>query len=272
MPSAIEAPEVVRNEPNAQAAIEARVAVGRIPWMAPLIVTVARPILMIASQGLVALILAGQHRPDAWREAGHWWTVYGTLVDIGCLAGLFVFTRREGIRLRDLLGPIRLRNGKDIFLGLAYFLVVFPLFLIGGIVFHKLLYGATTEDAGAYLLQPHAMPVWAVVYSLSLWWIIWSPTEEATYQAFALPRMRALTGRTWLAFVVVGLVWAFQHSLLPCLMDWRFILFRTLAFAPGAFAMMAIYWRTRRLAPLIVAHWPMDIAGALMMTVLPNLK
>ena len=97
--------------------------------------------------------------------------------------------------------------------------------------FHKLLYGASTADAGAYLVQPHAMPVWAIVYSLSLWWIIWSPTEEATYQAFALPRMRALTGRTWLAFVVVGFVWAFQHSLLPfvwigassCFAPWRLL-------------------------------------------------
>ncbi|MGC1422688.1 MAG: CPBP family glutamic-type intramembrane protease [Terracidiphilus sp.] len=272
MPQAIETAPEVRVEPNAQSAIEARVARGCIPWAAPLIVMVARPLLMIVAQGLTALILAGLHRPDAWHEAGHWWTIYGTLVDIGCLAAMFWFTRREGIRLRDLFGPVRLRYGKDIFLGLGYFALVFPLFLIGGMAFHKLLYGASTADAGAYLVQPHAMPVWAVVYSLSLWWIIWSPTEEATYQAFALPRMRALTGRTWLAFVVVGFVWAFQHSLLPFVLDWRFILFRTLAFAPGVFAMMAIYWRTRRLAPLIVAHWPMDIAGALMTCVLPNLK
>jgi hypothetical protein len=72
--------------------------------------------------------------------------------------------------------------------------------------------------------------------------------------------------------MMVGFFWAFQHSLLPFIADWRFLLFRTLAFAPGAFAMMTIYWRTRRLAPLIVAHWPMDIAGALMVCVLPNLK
>ena len=196
MPQAIETAPEVRVEPNAQSAIEARVARGCIPWAAPLIVMVARPLLMIVAQGLTALILAGLHRPDAWHEAGHWWTIYGTLVDIGCLAAMFWFTRREGIRLRDLFGPVRLRYGKDIFLGLGYFALVFPLFLIGGMAFHKLLYGASTADAGAYLVQPHAMPVWAVVYSLSLWWIIWSPTEEATYQAFALPRMRALTGRT----------------------------------------------------------------------------
>lgn len=227
---------------------------------------------MIVAQGLTALILTGMHRQDAWHEAGHWWTVYGTLVDIGCLSAMFWFTRREGIRLSDLFGPVRLRHGGDIFLGIGYFALIFPLFLIGGTVFHKLLYRASTVDAGAYLVQPHAMPIWAVVYSLSLWWIIWSPTEEATYQGYVLPRMRALTGRTWLAFAVVGFVWAFQHSLLPFVLDWRFIAFRTLAFAPGVFAMMAIYWRTRRLAPLIVAHWPMDIAGALMTGVLPNLK
>ncbi|MGA8739569.1 MAG: CPBP family glutamic-type intramembrane protease [Terracidiphilus sp.] len=271
MPHTVEA-IIEREEPNAQAAIEARAATGRIPWAGSIIVMLARPLLLIVAQGITALILATMNRPDAWHEAGHWWTVYGTLVDLGCLSAMFWFTRREGLRMRDLLGPVRLCHGKDIFVGFGYFVLVFPLFLIGGAVFHKLLYGANAVDPGAYLLQSHAMPVWAVMHSLSFWWLIWSPTEEATYQAFVLPRMRALTGRTWVAFIAVGFVWAFQHSLLPCIMDWRYILFRTLAFAPGAFAMMTIYWRTRRLAPLIVAHWPMDIAGALMMTVLPNLK
>jgi hypothetical protein len=263
--------EVCR-ETNSQSAIEARVAAGRVPWIAPFIVMLARPLLLIASQGLVALILTGMHRTDAWHAAGYWWTVYGTLVDLGCLATIVWFTWREGIRLRDLIGPMRLGFGNDIFLGLGYFALVFPLFLLGGVLFHKLLYGASSVDPGAYVMQPHPVPFWAVIYSVSLWWIVWSPTEEATYQAFALPRIRAITGRTWVAFVAVGFVWAFQHSLLPCVLDWRYIAFRTLAFAPGAFALMAIYWRTRRLAPLIVAHWPMDIAGALMMTVLPNLK
>jgi hypothetical protein len=207
MPQTIEASVEIREAPNAQAPIETRVAAGTIPWRGPLIVLLARPLLLIASQGIATLILAGIHRPHAWHVAGYWWTVYGTLVDIGCLSAMFWFTRHEGIRLRDLIGPIRLRNGKDILLGLAYFLLVFPLFLIGGIVFHKLLYGASTVDAGAYLALPHTMPVWAVVYSLSLWWIIWSPTEEATYQAYVLPRMRALTGRTWVAFLIVGFVW-----------------------------------------------------------------
>lgn len=129
----------MREEPNAQASIEAQVAAGRVPCADPLIVIVARPLLMIASQGLVALILAAVHRLDAWRLAGYRWTIYGTIVDIGYLSAMFALTRREGIRLRDRLGPVRLCYGKDIFLGLGCFMLVFLLFFVGGIDFHKLL-------------------------------------------------------------------------------------------------------------------------------------
>jgi len=212
----------------------------------------------------MALILFARHRPAPWREAGDWWTVYGTLVDIGCLIGLRYFTRREGIHLRDLIDTIRLRWGRDVFLGLGYFVLIFPLFLGGGYFAQRFVYGSSGANPYKYLAHLHPLPVWATIYGLSLWWMIWSPTEETTYQAYALPRLQALTGRTWVAFLVVGFWWAAQHSALPFIPDWRYLLFRFLAFLPGVLAMMLIYLRTRRLAPLIVAHWPMDIAGAIM--------
>ena len=103
-----------------------------------------------------------------------------------------------------------------------------------------------------------------MVYGLALWWMIWSPTEETTYQAYVVPRLQALTGRTWIAFLIVGFCWAAQHCALPFIPDWRFLLFRFLSFLPGVLMLMLIYLRTRRLAPLIVAHWPMDIGAAIM--------
>ncbi len=251
---------------NSQAAIDTRTAAGLIPWAGPLALLVARPVLMIVAQSLTALIFLRLHDPAPWRTAGYWWKVYGTLVDIGCLTGMLFFTRREGIRLRYLLGPLRLRRGGDLFLGLGYFALVMPLFIFGGIGAHHLLYGAGSDHLDQYLLSPHSLPLWSTLYSLFIWWVIWSPTEEATYQAYTLPRVKALTGRTGLTFAIVGFVWAFQHALLPFVPDWKYTVFRTLAFLPGVLALMAIYWRTRRLAPLIVAHWPMDIVAVLMTT------
>jgi hypothetical protein len=249
---------------NARSQIEARAAAGLVPWAGPLLLVSARSVLLLTSQGLMALILVALHRPAPWRAAGDWWVVYGTLVDIGCLIGLKHFTRREGIRLRDLLGPVRMRRGHDLFLGLGYFFLIFPFFLGGSYGARLVLYGSTDKTLNSYLLHMHHLPVWATVYSVTLWWMIWSPTEEATYNAYAMPRLQALSGRTWIACAIVGFFWAAQHCALPFIPDWRFIAFRFLAFLPGVLVMMLIYLRTRRLAPLIVAHWPMDITAAIM--------
>ena len=264
MSSAREALLDFKVQPNSLASIQERVTAGRIPWAGPLLLVSARSLLLMATQGLVALILFALHRPSPWRAAGDWWTVYGTLVDIGCLIGLRHFTRREGIRLRDLIGTIRLRWGRDLFVGLGYFALIFPFFLGGGYFAQILLYGSPGDNPYKYLAHLHPMPIWATVYGLSMWWMIWSPTEETTYQAYALPRLQVLTGRTWVAFLIVGFCWTAQHCALPFIPDWRFLLFRFFAFLPGVLIMMLIYLRTRRLAPLIVAHWPMDIAAAIM--------
>jgi CAAX prenyl protease-like protein len=249
---------------NALPQIRERVASGRISWTGPLLLVSARPLLLVASQAIVALILFAAHRRTPWRAAGDWWNVYGTVVDVSCLIGLRYFTRKEGIRLRDLIGQIRLRHGHDLFLGLGFFVAIFPFFMGGSYLARRVLYSSAHQNPSAYLLHGHALPIWAIVYSLTLWWVIWSPTEETTYQAYALPRLAALTGHTWVAFVIVGFFWTAQHCALPFVPDWRYLLFRFLTFLPGVLLLILFYLRTRRVSPLIVAHWPMDIAAALM--------
>jgi hypothetical protein len=106
-------------QPNSLASIQERVAAGRIPWIGPLLLVSARSFMWMASQGLLALVFLARHRPAPWREATYWWSVCGTLGDIVCLIALRYFTRREGICLRDLLGPIRMRRGRDLFLGVC---------------------------------------------------------------------------------------------------------------------------------------------------------
>src|SRR5678816_528340 len=81
-----------------------RVAGGRLTWAGPLGMVVVRSVLALAAQGLVTLILAWMRNPDPGRAGTAWWQVTGTLVDLGCLALLFGLTRREGIRLVDLIG------------------------------------------------------------------------------------------------------------------------------------------------------------------------
>jgi len=253
------------SEQNSLALIRERVITGKLSLAGPLLLVAIRSVLLIVAQACVALLLLARHRAAPWRAAADWWTVYGTAADLGCLVLLRYFTRREGIRFRDLFGTVRLRSGRDLWLGLGFFLMVFPVFVASGWLARKWFF-ASPADLNRSLVHLHAAPLWAALYGLLIWWVLWSPTEEATYQGYCLPRFEALTGRTWAGMLIVGFWWAAQHCALPFIPDWRYLAYRFVAFFPGVICLMLLYLRTRRLTPLIIAHWPMDIAAAIVHT------
>jgi membrane protease YdiL (CAAX protease family) len=248
---------------NSLVEIEKRVSLGQVSWAGPLVLLTARTVLAVAVQALVAAVYVLRHNLSPWRAAAPWWTVYGTLVDIGCLALMVQLTRNEGIRLRDLVGNIRLRWGRDIFVGIGWLLLVFPFFMVGSSLGSQLVFGSSQPHLYPGLLAARTLPRWATIYSLSVWWIIWSPTEEMTYQAYTLLRIWALSRRWWVAIPVVAFWWTLQHSFIPLILDWHYVVWRFLAFLPGVTAFTLIYAWTKRLPPIILAHWVMDILAVL---------
>jgi hypothetical protein len=156
------------SERNSSAQIRERVSAGTISFAGPLLLVVARTVLLIASQAFVALLFFAKHHSDPWREAADWWTVYGTAADLGCLILLRYFTRREGIGFRDLIGTIHMRRAHDLWLGLGFYLLVFPVFLASGWLARKWFF-ASTSDLNRYLVHAHVAPLWAVLYGLFDW-------------------------------------------------------------------------------------------------------
>jgi hypothetical protein len=98
-------------EPNSVSQLSERARAGAFSWSGPLTLLVGRSALMIAAQAIASCLLWSQSHTWSWNAAAKWWTVYGTLVDIGCLALIAAYIRKEGIRLRDLIGRVRLRWG-----------------------------------------------------------------------------------------------------------------------------------------------------------------
>ena len=253
---------------NTPPLIQQRIQAGRIGWAGPLVLTTARTGLILLVQAVVATALLVHGDPSPWRAQAPWWTVYATLVDFGCLLLLWRQARREGIRLVDLFGIERSQLGREILWGLLYFVVLFPIVAGFGSKFASwLVYGTTQltpHMLAPGLLSERQLPRWAVVYSLSVFWLVWSPTEEVIYQAYCAARLQALTGSTYATVTLVGFWWAFQHSVFPLVFDWRLILFRFLQFLPLVVVFQLIYLRTRRLPRMIIMHWPMDLFAALL--------
>jgi membrane protease YdiL (CAAX protease family) len=251
--------------PNSKAKLQERLQVGRITWKWPVIIIFARLIFAILAQGLIAGLFMLQGSPTPWQAAAPWWIVYGTLIDIGCLVLLARLTRREGIRLSDLLSFQRQHLGRDLLLGLGFIILYIFLATIGGIFSGLLIYGAAPAPA---IMIP--LPLWGTLYSLIVWPILWAFAEEMTYQGYALPRLEVLSGRAWLAVIIVGFGWALQHSALPLMADWRWAAYRFASSLLIGIVLPIIYLRTRRLLPFIIAHWAANFVAVLMTVVLPQ--
>ena len=244
---------------NSKQSLTVRLERSQLAWAGPILVVVGRSALLIAAQAVTVFCLWLRFHSGSWNSAAKWWSVYGTLVDVGCLALIGAFVRREGLRIRDLIGRVRLRRGHDLFLGAGILVTVFPFFMLAAPLATRLLYGATPIPVFAGLAAGRTLPLWAVVYSFSIWLLIWSPTEEITYQGYALPRLEVLFQSRWKAVALVSCWWAIQHPFLPFILDWKYFLWRFLVFLPPMVVMTLLYLKIRRLPPFFLAHWSMDI-------------
>lgn len=245
--------------PNSETAIAARVATGRVRADAVIVVALARTVLSFLAQGLTALVLWAQGHAEPFVGAQAWFTVHGTLVDVGSLALLVWYLRREGLGLTDLF---RARVGPS--LGRSLLQVPLILLVVGAVGFSAgALTGLVTMGTAFPPPPVSPLPLWAGLYSTLVWPLIWGFTEQMTYDGYCAPRAAALGRGRWL-LAIVAFGWAAQHLALPFQWDAAFLACRFFPSLAVALTCMAIYLRTRNLLPLALAHWIIDAGtGAL---------
>jgi len=251
----------VMASPNSKAKLQERIKAGQITWAGPLIMLAARPIFLLIGQALVAAIFY-RGNDYALVEAGQWFRVFGTLVDVGCLILLFYLTRREGIRLLDLGNYRRERWLRDVLIGLGLFIPFILLAMIPVMVIPMLIGYTLPTPSGSISMV-------ATLYSLIIWPVIWVFAEDNTYLGYGLARVEALTGRKWLAVVVMGFFMMLHHILVPFFsMEWQYWVTWVVGFTPFIIFYCWLYFRMRRLLPIMVAHYLLDVFSLLALTFL----
>ena len=200
---------------------------------------------------------------DGFEQAGQWVTVYGTLIDLVCLALILRFIRSEQLRLGDLVNLRRDRLWREIGEGLGYVLVLLVVGLAGGGLTAYLLFGGAAPNPLGQL------PPLGALFSVLVWPLIWGFTEELTYFGYAFPRLQVLTRSTWIAGALVALAFALQHVAMPLRFDVDFMLYRFFSSLPIALVVLPLYLRTRRLFPFMIAHWVVDCLSAVLANYVP---
>jgi membrane protease YdiL (CAAX protease family) len=258
---------IAPSAPNTNAGVQRSLNNRPFSWSGPLLVLGTRLGFAVAVQAVVAGVFFLRGEATPWLSAAPWWTVYGTLIDIGCLLALVYWMRRERGRLSDLVGIQPARLGRDFLTGLAFVAGILPFAMLGGFLGTALIYGSAP---GPIPIGP--LPLVGALYSFLIWPVIWAITEEVTYLGYVLPRLETLTGRTSIAFAIVVFFWSVQHSAMPLRIDMRFMLWRAMTSLPVVAILSLIFIRTRRLPPLIMAHWTADALAVLVTALLPALQ
>ena len=227
----------------------------------PFILPLFRSFLFIIV-GVVFAIVTNQ----SLEQGSQWWSIICTVCNIITIVVLMVVCKSEGTTYKKLIGYQR---GKG---NLKYILLIVVLMLIlgmGGMYgFGFVIYGYVPVT----MVQP--IPVWVASINVILLPLTVVFAELPLYFGYALNGIEKVTGNKILSIVYPMFFYALQHSFIPLLYDWKHILFRFLSFLPLMFLLGIIYYKKRKLQPLMIGHGILDLATSvqiLMTSISPGL-
>lgn len=259
--------ETVHHGPNDFETLKSKVREGRITWAWPLILCFIRFPLLLVGFMVTLIIYNALGNPHAFSNALFMGNFYTTLTaDLGCLILLVRLTHKEGIRLRDLMVPPHGKRGRremllNIALCIPVFITFYLAFILASSLSSLLVYGPSifqqTQQSSTIDPIAQGVPLW-----LFWWGVLVLPLsvgflEEMTYRAYAQRRLQALSGKTWLALLIMSLGFAIQH-IAYSMTSWQDALSRVIAMFLCGLVIGGLYQLTKRLIPLIFAHWLLD--------------
>ena len=189
-------------------------------------------------------------------------------VNLVCLALVVRRLRSEGRRVGDLVGYRRGRLGRDILWGLLWLVVLYVPFALTIMLVMALLHGDAMYAAfetvffdpeAGFPLSPAVVAVLAVV-AVATFAPLNAPAEELLYRGTAQQDL-ARRMPVAVAILVASAFYGLQHVWYAPTPD--AVLVYACAFFVWGVGSGLIAWRQRRLLPIIVAHFLVDLLTSL---------
>ena len=221
--------------------VDAAAPVVSTPWPRLALAMGLRPALLIAIGA--ALVAAGRSLL--------WMNILIIPIDVVTLLLIHRLLRAEGRGLADLLRPVR---GGDLARGLLCGLIVALVWVPASFIANLIAYQGPPPTT-AY----GAAPLWIALVGVVIMPATIGLAEETLYRGYLQPRLQGRVGLTG-AVLTASAVFALQHiAFAP--FDPRAMIFGIVrTFLAGLVFAGLFLWR-RRVMPLAVGHWLLDLLG-----------
>lgn len=222
-----------------------------LPWILPLFRTG-----LFFMGGWIFIIVTKQ----TYEQAMNWWSLLCTLFNLITIFVLMLVCRYEGIKFKSLYH----KNGKKLkFKSTFIFTILMLMIGVGGMLtFSFIFYKGLPE----FLILP--IPIWIAVINLFLLPISIVFAELPLYFGYALDRINQQTGKPVVAIIYTVFFYALQHSFIPLLFDYKYMIFRFLSFLPLMIFLGISYYRHKNIKEMMVGHGIMDLSTGMQILIM----
>lgn len=173
------------------------------------------------------------------------------IVDLIALGAVAVALRGEGRRLRDLFGPWR---WLDLLWGALFLLVLVIGFLASNFAANLIVYGGAPPVSTS---AAPSVPLWVGLVAVLVAPLTIALAEEAVYRGYAQPRLERHGGRI-VSLLVVAVVFGIQHIGFA-LTSGPDVAAKVLTTVLAGVVLGGLWLWVKRLMPLVLAHWGLDL-------------
>ena len=200
--------------------------------------------------GLLFVIISNK----SLEQASQWWSIICVICNIITIILLKFILKNERTTYKEILNYEKgNKNIKETLL-----IVLIMIFLgIGGMYgVGFMIYGCVPVT----MVQP--IPIWIAAINVLLLPITVIFAEMPLYFGYSLNKIEQISNNKLLVICYPMFFYALQHSFIPLLFDIKYMAFRFLSFLPLMIVLGIIYYKKRKLTPLMVGHAVLDFATA----------
>ncbi len=221
--------------------VDAAAPVVSTPWPRLALAMGLRPALLIAIGA--ALVAAGRSLL--------WMNILIIPIDVVTLLLVHRLLRAEGRGLADLLRPVR---GGDLARGLLCGLIVTLVWIPASFIANLVAYQGPPPTA-----RSGAVPLWIALVGVVIMPVTIGLAEEALYRGYLQPRLQGRMGLAG-AVLIASAVFALQHIAFAPSDPRAMVAAVVRTFLTGLMFAGLLLW-CRRVVPLAVGHWLLDLLG-----------
>lgn len=198
-------------------------------------------------------------------DISNWWSVAASIVNVAVLCILFFFTKKNNSSFGELIQYQKGKTKAKQIIGIS--VLIFVVGMAGMYMAGFFCYGIIPYMA-PMMIAP--VPVWLAVMNVVILPVTTAFAEDGLYLGCGVNQIQ----NKFLAITVPAFFFALQHSFIPLLFDWKYVMYRFLSFLPLTLILCWYYYKKRNPVPVMVGHALIDVATAVQIlatSILPGL-